>query len=379
MSVSECMARRAISAALQTARGLGLFAVSRKLTTDRLRILCYHGISIRNEHHWRPPLYMTRAKFADRLDYLKRAGYPVMDLDDALRASEDGTLPAGATVITFDDGFKDFLRLAHPEMAHRGLPSTLYVTTYHAVKRTPVFRLIVDYMFWLSTASQIDLNYVTALPASFLNMLGRRHVILGDARQALSWELVRYAETRLDEDDRVLLGRQIGHALGVDYDDIREAGLFGIVDEHEIRTMASSGVDIQLHTHRHILPEDAGGLAREISDNRRVLEPAAGPRKHFCYPSGIWSDGQLSLLRTAGIASATTCDVGMNPMGHDPLILRRFLDGQQVTQIRFEAEMSGFCDLLRDFKRCVAGAFAGLCKSKTIRARSTAPSEPSTV
>lgn len=367
MSVSESITRRAISAGLHMVRALGLFAVSRKLTADRLRILCYHGIALRNEHRWCPPLYMTRSKFADRLDYLKQAGYPVIDLDDALKAFEDGTLPAGATVITFDDGFKDFLRLAHPELAKRDLPATLYVTTYHAVKQTPVFRLIVDYMFWLSTANEIDLTQVIILPTSFLDTIGRHHIILGPARRNLSWGLVRYAETHLDEGERVLLGRQIGHALGVNYDDIREAGLLSIVNEDEISVMASCGVDIQLHTHRHVLPKDAGGLAREIADNRRVLETIAGPKKHFCYPSGIWSDGQLSLLRAAGVASATTCDIGMNSKGHDLLTLRRFLDGQQVTQIRFEAEMSGFCDLLRDLKWGVSCAFARLRTPKRWR------------
>lgn len=379
MSILAGVARRAMTAALYSARGLGLFAASRRLTANRLRILCYHGISLRDEHHWRAPLYMTRDKFARRLDYLKAAGYPVMDLGTAVGQFADGTLPAGATVITFDDGFKDFQRQALPELMERSLASTLYVTTYHAIKRTPVFRLIVDYMFWKSTASEIDLTAVTALPASFLNSIGRRHMILGDSRANLAWGLVRFAETRLTEEQRTLMARQLGHALGTDYDDIREAGLFGIVDEDEISQLADDGVDVQLHTHRHVLPCDAGGLAREIADNRRVLEPLAGPQTHFCYPSGIWAPGQLSLLRAAGVVSATTCDIGMNSNGHDLLTLRRFLDGQQVTQIRFEAEMSGFCDLLRDLKRLAGHTMKRLGKPAPVAPRSSAPSGASTI
>ncbi len=360
MSISN-----SISVALYLARGLGLFAISRKLTAERLRILCYHGIAVRNEHLWRPPLYMTDSKFAARLDFLKKANYPVLALDAALNRFENGTLPKGATVITFDDGFKDFHRSALPELARRDMPATLYVTTYHAVKRTPVFRLIVDYMFWLSTASEIDLTQVTALPSEFLDTLGRHHEILGDAREQLSWRIVRHAEQHLDEEGRVLLSRQIGQALQVDFDEISEAGMFGIVDEDEMRAMVAAGVDIQLHTHRHVLPTDAAGLNREISENRRVLEPIAGSQKHFCYPSGIWSERQLPLLRAAGVSSATTCDIGMNPKGQEPLALRRFLDGQQVTQVRFEAEMSGFCDLLRDLKRVAKRALTRFRNSKT--------------
>ena len=367
MSNSHTISRFLISTALHTARGLGFFALARKRTADRLRILCYHGVSLKDEHRWRPPLYMTRTKFASRLDYLTEAGYPVIGLDEAIERFETGCLPQGATVITFDDGFKDFRYQALPELTRRNLPATLYVTTYHAVKQTPVFRLIVDYMFWLSTASSIDLTQVSALPADYLDEVGRQHDILGDARHALSWRLVRFAETRLSESERVLLARQVGHALGVDFDAIRETGMFGIVDETEMRDMARAGVDIQLHTHRHVLPDDAAGLNREIADNRTVLEPLAGPQRHFCYPSGIWAAGQLPMLRAAGVVSATTCDIGMNPPDQDPLILRRFLDGQQVTQIRFEAEMSGFCDLLRDLKRDILGM------GKRLRTRKAAP------
>lgn len=353
MSISHTISRFLISTALLTARALGLFALARKLTSDRLRILCYHGVALKDEHRWRPPLYMTRENFAARLDFLMEAGYPVIGLDEAVKRFHKGSLPPGATVITFDDGFQDFRYQALPELSRRKLPVTLYVTTYHAVKQTPVLRLIVDYMFWLSTASSIDLTPVSALPSEYLDEIGRQHDILGDARHTLSWRLVRYAETRLSENERVLFARQMGHALGVDYDGIREAGMFGIVDGEAISELSHSGVDIQLHTHRHVLPKDASGLSREIKDNRNVLEPIAGPQKHFCYPSGIWADGQLPMLRAADVVSATTCDIGMNPPGQDLLTLRRFLDGQQVAQIRFEAEMSGFCDLLRDAKRVV--------------------------
>ena len=48
-----------------------------------------------------------------------------------------------------------------------------------------------------------------------------------------------------------------------------------------------------------------------------------------------------------GIRSATTCNPGLNPKGSDPYLLRRFLDGECVHDIEFEAEMSGFVDLAR--------------------------------
>ena len=46
---------------LHVCRWLGFFALARRLTRDRLRILCYHGFELQDESSFRPKLFMTRA------------------------------------------------------------------------------------------------------------------------------------------------------------------------------------------------------------------------------------------------------------------------------------------------------------------------------
>ena len=105
---------------------------------------------------------------------------------------------------------------------------------------------------------------------------------------------------------------------------------------------------MQLHTHRHRFPASHELALRELRDNRAVLEPLAGhPLRHFCYPSGYFRPAHLPWLAEAGVESATTCDPGMNRRGDSPLTLRRFLDDSRTSQLEFEAELSGFSDLLR--------------------------------
>jgi hypothetical protein len=48
-----------------------------------------------------------------------------------------------------------------------------------------------------------------------------------------------------------------------------------------------------------------------------------------------------------GIRSAVTCIPGLNDSKTHPYELRRFLDGENITNLEFEAEMSGFLDLCR--------------------------------
>jgi hypothetical protein len=55
----------------------------------------------------------------------------------------------------------------------------------------------------------------------------------------------------------------------------------------------------------------------------------------------------LPWLEEAQVESATTCDPGMNRRGDSLLTLRRFLDSSETSQLEFEAELSGFSELLR--------------------------------
>src|SRR5262249_20386051 len=116
----------------------------------------------------------------------------------------------------------------------------------------------------------------------------------------------------------------------------------------EIEDLARAGVDIQLHTHRHRFPLETAKAAQEIADNRAVLEGLVGkPLRHFCYPSGIWSEQQWPVLAANGIETATTCDPGLNYRSTPRLGLKRFCDAENISQIEFEAEVFGYTELLR--------------------------------
>ncbi len=72
---------------------------------QRLLILGYHGISLHDEHHWRPGLFITPDQFASRLKTISRMGCAVLPLSEAIDRLRSGTLPPMSVAITFDDGF----------------------------------------------------------------------------------------------------------------------------------------------------------------------------------------------------------------------------------------------------------------------------------
>ncbi|MBI2381174.1 MAG: polysaccharide deacetylase family protein [Gammaproteobacteria bacterium] len=333
--------RRLKLAFLALSRALGLFALARRLTANQLRILCYHGfVRLGDESRFRPPLFMRRATFAARLEHLRRQAYPVLDIDEALERLAAGILPPRATVITLDDGFHSVLSEAWPELERRGLPATLYVTTYYVRKQLPVFRLVLQYLIWRSRQPELALDGLGRWP-------------LGDAQQKedAAMALMAHGEAVLDEAGRQALLERLATALGEDMGSLRSTRAFAMLTEDEIRELETRGLRIELHTHRHRFPADSRELAeREIADNRAVLEPLAGrPLTHFCYPSGEWQEHQAPWLDALGVYSSTTCLPGLNDRNTPRHALRRQLDAEDLSLLEFEAELSGFLPGLRGF------------------------------
>ncbi len=326
----------------RVSKGLGLFSLARRLTRRKLRILCYHGLSIDDEHLYSPGLFMRPETVRSRFETLLREEYPVLPLDRACDGLWDGTLPDCAVVITYDDGF--YGNYLHSTSMHREmrLPATIYVTTYYVVKPTPIFRHAVQYMFWKTGRAEVDLEGIPGAGGGTLRLADR-----GQAGGVMRG-LIRNAERHLDEPRRVEIARSIGERLGVDYDGLVQSRRLSLMTPDEIRSLEGFGLDVQLHTHRHRFPDDEGQVVREIEDNRSVLEPILGrPCDHLCYPSGVYSPEQWPWLEGRSIKSATTCEGGLNDARTPRYGLRRFLDGERVRPIEFEAEISGFATLLR--------------------------------
>lgn len=166
---------------------------------------------------------------------------------------------------------------------------------------------------------------------------------------------MEYGETQCDEPTRYDIARRLGEALDVDFAKIAESRMLSLVDADNLCEMAGSGIDIELHTHRHRFPTEPAQALRELEENRAALAPYLNrPLEHFCYPSGAWSRAHWAPLTDLGVVTATTCDPGLVYRDTPRLALNRFLDSHRVEQIRFEAAMYGYTELVHRVRRVLS-------------------------
>ncbi len=332
---------------LFASKSLGFFALTRNTQLKGVRILCYHGIGSTgtDESKFRRKIYTNTETFARRLDWLAKKGYNILDLSQALELLDKGRLPRRAVVITFDEGFYSFYQTAFGLLREHLFPATVYVTSYYVAKQNPIFRLTVQYMLWKTAMTQFDLSQVDN------HLSGEYSCRTEKDKDDLAWEIFRYAETQLDEEQRVELARRLGDYLGVDYDQIVRRRFLHLMTLEQIREMHDAGVDIQMHTHRHQFPLTEERARREIVDNRDALaEVVTRPMVHLAYPSGLWAESAFDWLKAVGVQSAATCEMGPNLPGTSRLALRRFIDSENISQMEFEAEVSGVADLMRSVR-----------------------------
>jgi peptidoglycan/xylan/chitin deacetylase (PgdA/CDA1 family) len=300
-------------ALLTAARASGLSVLARKATGSQLRILAYHGLWVTPGHQFGNRTFISPEQFEARMIRLKQSGLPVLPLGDAVNRLARGSLPEAAVVITIDDGWASTYTHMLPVLEALDLPATLYATTWYSGRELPVVGLAVHYLRAAAGRSDVDCRAKTAQIEA------------------------------LPIDQRLGALRRFGAELGVD-----EAWLslrqFHIMSPDELAEASRRGLDIQLHTHRHIdVNRKIDTLAREVTENREFLRSAIGEYHyvHFCYPSGTTHERAGAVLAANGVRSATVDQTGLNAPGADCFALRRLLDGRSVSDAEFDAYLSG--------------------------------------
>ena len=331
------MSSSAVDAVFSTLAALGAEAWvgDSSWRTQRLLVLCWHGLSNEDEHLWRPGLYVTPQLFRRRLEILAELGCSVLSLDDALTRLWAGDLPPRSVVITFDDGFNDFAAYAVPILREFGFPATLYLTTYHVDDQHPLYNLTVSYLLWKSHRSGRVLADGTSIGIPVEAELAAQTMVRDAIAEGLS---------TAEKDDRA---RELAGFLGHDYDDLLRRRMLCLMTADQVRDASRSGIAIEAHTHRHRTPDDLDLMTRELRDNITRVQQITGRRPvHFCYPDGVFNASHFPLLEQEGFRSATTCERGLATRQGHRYTIPRWLDKQKHTESHYRGWLLGLRPLV---------------------------------
>jgi peptidoglycan/xylan/chitin deacetylase (PgdA/CDA1 family) len=84
--------------------------------------------------------YCDHRRFAWQMDFLKWAGFHVLDLDTALACLRGNqATPARSVVLTFDDAYNNFADYALPVLVDHGFPATVYAISAWVGRRAEWF------------------------------------------------------------------------------------------------------------------------------------------------------------------------------------------------------------------------------------------------
>jgi peptidoglycan/xylan/chitin deacetylase (PgdA/CDA1 family) len=320
---------------LWATRLAGVTALSRALTRRGFNIIGFHGISIEDEHRRFPTLFISPDSFERRLQFLTKR-YRIVSLEDAVQQHRAGDLRPNQVVLTFDDGFYNFLGQAVPILKKYGAHGTVYVVTSDVESGEPTFNLLVkDLILSTRRRSATGLPHAPDVTCD-LSSPARRDQLVTSVVDALN--------TTCDTTEkRFAFSRAVGAALDVDVEAKLRARLWDRLSPAEVREVADAGFGVQLHTHSH---RNVIGFRQQVRDevrtNRQVLERLTGRSAvHFCYPLGLWDRAVWADLRAEGVETAVTTRNGPNFPQTPALSLRRYLVGEAMSELEFEFGLSG--------------------------------------
>ena len=288
---------------------------------------------------------MRVAKFAQRMKALISQGWRVVSLDAAVHELVEGGTVDDTVAFTTDEGWESTLNEVAPALAECQLPGTPYVTTYYAEREANVFKVNDLYMLRKTKLYEVSL---------YTGRQGFDDIYrIRDDALTVGFRWVEFAKARFSRQQRQTLLVDRARALESDPAEMLTCGRGRIVRRDRIRTLSGAGIDIQVNSHRHSLPDSSyEARGQEVPQIQMPERHWIGkPRNHCCYLSGACTVQKSDWLARTWLSSSTTCNSGTNLVGIQPLALRRIVDRDNRSGLDCEAALSGLTELLAPFTR----------------------------
>lgn len=294
----------------------------------RLSVLIFHRVLAAPD-----PLFPEEVD-AVRFDLLcgwLRAHFQVLALEEACHRLAEGSLPARAAAITFDDGYADNHDVALPILARHGLPACFFIATGF-IDGGVMWNDVVIESVRRTSRDSIDAERATGLA------LGRARVATLAEKQAAIGTLIS-AMKYLPFEQRLQAVQALAQEAGV------EPPTDLMMSRAQLRALRDRGMSLGGHTVSHpILARLAADDARrEIEQGKAALQDMIDREVMlFAYPNGKpgedFGEEHVHMARAAGFRAAVTTGWGAAHGGTDPFRLPRFTPWDRG-RLRFVARL----------------------------------------
>ena len=263
-------------------------------------------------------MYVAPETFASHLAWLE-THFRVLPLAEVVeRLGSERSLPSQACAITFDDGWRDNLEYALPELERRGLPATIFVVSE---------RVGTPGAFWPDELCRRMAPLRRNEQQSLARQLGV--VARGDPARALLAHLKELS----DEGRRAALD-SLREATEAPRVDARE-----LLDWDELARLAGAAIDIEAHgaTHAILCGLPASELERELRSAQETLRAHGhGRQRLLAYPNGGHDERVRRAAERLGYRAAFTTESGFADAHSDRMAIPRVALHDDVSRTRVE-------------------------------------------
>ena len=259
-------------------------------------ILGYHRIADTADDPY--GLCVSPNHFEEQLAVLNRIARPV-SLARLVQNQTSGSLPSRSVVITFDDGYADFLHNAKPLLERYSIPCTIFVTT-GAPGQMFWWDELEKLLFSIQEPTTVLISWIASQFQGFQIQQEWRKL----DRAQLVLQLYRVLLRLADSERKHFFDR-----LQVDFGPAgTDAAHCRALSETELLNLASNElIEVGAHTvtHPQLATQPIPVQKDEIEQSKQYLEELTGRSVNFfSYPNGSWSKSTERLVRAAGFLGA---------------------------------------------------------------------------
>ena len=272
--------------------------VRRRLRLPILTVFAYHRVAEPTPGSEMDPdvIDATPEAFAQQVAFLSRA-YQVVNIDRLVGFLDGEPLPPNPALITFDDGYRECLDVAVPILSAHGVSATFFIATHYVTERKLFWWDRIHILVARSGRARLAMTY----PEPFELRLDS-----SESRRASLTRLLRLVKDHHGLDLPRFLD-ELGRAASVPWDaaEERQLAAMTLMNWDEIRSLRSSGMDVESHTRTHrvlqTVPDEE--LEAELAGSRHELEAELGePVRALAYPTGRPMNNDARLLGAVAAA-----------------------------------------------------------------------------